>query len=157
MRYYGFGSYYLSSLQQGLQAAHVIADMGAYHRVHHGSPFDEHGVQEAVMFYEWAEDHKTIILLNGGNSADLVELHTFLQNGRGQHSFPFSIFHEDEISLNKAATSVGIVLPPKIYETAEMDRSKGWNIDGDKPYTRPKLNGWEEELIIRLNRCGLAK
>lgn len=125
---------------------------------------DDH-VMQVLTLKEWSINHKTIVLLNGGNSADLLELHEFMKDGARQqlNEFPYAKFNEDEQSLCGALTSVGIVLPPHIYDTAAMDRrakSTSWisMFEKDAWVHRPiGLNAWEEELIVRLNQYGLAK
>lgn len=170
MRYYGFGNYYLSSLQQGLQAHHVCVEMFNQFNNKDQPPADDW--QQWAHLDEWAKNHKTIVLLNGGNSADLLELHQFIQAGAEAqlNNFPYAKFHEDEQSLCGALTSVGIVLPAYIYDTAAIDRSMrgtlwvdkegrhGWaDVDGKKVQRPSGINDWEEELIVRLNKYGLAK
>ena len=127
MRFYGFGNYYLSSLQQGLQAAHVISDMAM--KCAYECPDEMSGWNQ---FSDWAKNHKTIVLLNGGNSADLLELYEFLSNPANK--YPTALFSEDEQSLNSALTSVGIILPAEIYESAALIRANailsGTNVDG---------------------------
>lgn len=167
MRYYGFGNYYLSSLQQGLQAHHVCVEMfNQYNAQSFAAAFKHLGNDSSTIrrwnaLDDWAKNHKTIVLLNGGNSADLKELHEFLSSV--EHDYPFSKFHEDEVSLCGALTSVGIILSPRIYDTAAIDREmrgQPWIsvIRNGKPIVRPTdLTPFEEELIAKLNQYGLAK
>ena len=65
MRFYGFGNYYLSSLQQGLQSAHVVGDLAA------ASVSKGKVTKMGKIYFKWASKHKTMVLLNGGNSASL--------------------------------------------------------------------------------------
>ena len=58
MRAYFFGNLYMSSIQQGIQAAHAVADM-----------FIKYSNENEPNYHplrEWATDHKTMILLNAG-------------------------------------------------------------------------------------------
>lgn len=148
MRYYGFGNFYLSSIQQGVQAFHGLGDM----LVHYNrfSDFNGSALKEAHdNLIEWAANHKTVILKNGGNSEDLHELFRFLETGPG--NYPFVTFREDRASLNNALTHVGIVLPEEIYGAADFSRT-----NRDPNVLRLALSDWKEELISRMNRCGLA-
>ena len=166
MRFYGFGNYYLSSLQQGLQAGHTISEL-----------FVKYTPKQSGMttgglhsIYTWARNHKTMVLLNGGNSKDLQNLYEFLESTCGQ--FPFAKFHEDEQSLNCALTYVGIILPSYIYDTAAAIRNGSAIFNEDGSVTVPvteevgesisstldfNLTENELELCQRLNMCGLAK
>lgn len=159
MRFYAFGNYYLSSLQQGLQAKHAGDEMENtyqhYHDLHKDGKLEtDSPLLEAWNNLDnWRRHHKTVILLNGGNCKDLIDLRFFLM--KGHDKFPYAAFREDEASLNNAVTSVAIVLPEYIYETAESDRRVRLGMVNNSD--RPSLSGWEEELIVRLNQCGLAK
>jgi len=128
-RFYGFGNYYLSSLQQGLQAAHAVGELFTQH------PADS---KEFKAVYEWARDHKTMVLLNGGNSKDLAELYYFFKQNCG--SLAFAKFHEDDASLCGALTYVGIILPSRIYDTSAALRNPDFSAimmdDGGQPISQ---------------------
>lgn len=172
MRLYTFCNYYLSSLQQGLQTAHVVHEL-----------FNKYPDNDCLrgdtgsQLRDWSLDHKTIVILNGGNCLTLTELDLFLRNT--DNKFPFESFCEDGQSLNFALTCVGIVLPARIYEAAEKIRSRqcifiekneqGFGLRYNLRYisNHPDYNStetdlvlfspFEKELIERLNQCGLAK
>lgn len=169
MRFYGFGNYYLSSLQQGLQAGHAAVDLHVKYNILEQGHFDIKPCQD--MYNDWAQNHKTMVLLNGGNSADLADLYSFLYCE--ENPYPFVKFHEDEVSLNGALTYVGMILPPKIYDTAAyMRQQRNYNFDSERNLLTfyPKIPGSDvlviEEVILsnfeynlceRLNQYGLAK
>lgn len=161
MRYYGLTNYYLSSIQQGIQNAHCVTDMA----IQYG--FGLTIRPQGPLFRDWAENHKTMVLLNGGNQESLQDFYSFLAGP--SNPFPFGFFCEDEQSLNGAMTCVGIVLPERIYDSAALMRQRSteiikindeepnrvWITDNNlKEYI---LSGWEFELCERLNQCGLAK
>lgn len=147
MRFYGFGNYYLSSLQQGLQSAHTVAELFI--------KYDQHSEQTNMVF-DWAKDHKTMVLLNGGNSANLAELHSSFEVLEAQGmNLPFAKFHEDEISLNNALTYVGIVVPEKYYTIASEIRQMR-NVEVMEFFAFNSLEDWEKELIFILNSYRLA-
>lgn len=107
-RAYFIGNMYLSSIQQGIQAAHVLQEM------HNKYFFMSSGAAHAL--FEWGRNDKTIILLNGGYASALQELYENLLfwsfNGT---EFPVAKFHEEHDALNGALTSVGIILPESVY------------------------------------------
>ena len=60
LRLYSFCNAYLSSIQQGIQTAHVIGRMAKFYRNHKSA--------EAQMFWDWLEEghsNETIIVCNG--------------------------------------------------------------------------------------------
>ena len=161
MRGYFFGNYYLSSIQQGIQAAHCTADMAMKYSSHRGED-----LESWQTYCDWAQHHKTMVLLNGGNQASLNELAWFFNSV--DNIFPWEQFFEDEQSLNGCLTCVGIILPERIYEAAVLIRSRTteilkvkneetdcvWISSTETEFT---LSPWEYELIQRMNQCGLAK
>lgn len=110
-RGYFFGNMYLSSLQQGLQAAHVIQKMSTRYSMLHSDIASK-------IFFDWCNDDRTIILLNGGTQRDLQDLASRL-NLLTRHgtTYPLSYFEEEESALNGAVTSVGIILAENVYDS----------------------------------------
>lgn len=106
MRFYSLVNYYLSDLQRGLQTAHAVSEMLV----------DPNICSHKMSKYkDWAKNHKTIIILNGGNSKQLQETYDQLMPLCNSAGLPITKFHEDEQSLNNALTCVGMVLPEYVY------------------------------------------
>jgi len=128
-----------------------------------------------LQLHDWSRNHKTMVVLNGGNCETLDELMTFV--GSDNNTFPWQYFNEDGQSLNGALTCVGIVLPERIYEASAAARQRGskWKKGRDEilytlevpdntnttmayvcntfgPFTE-----WEKELVERLGTFGLAR
>lgn len=115
MRAYFFTNYYMSSIQKGIQSLHCVADMFSYYEHNDSSP------SKYDQLLDWANYHKTAILLNGGNSKDLKEMYDKLHFA-AKHTYPYGKFCEDEQSLNNAVTCVGILVPEKVYLLASVLR-----------------------------------
>jgi len=113
MRAYFFCNYYLSSIQQGIQSAHVLAEMYLNTKAQR-SIYDLRFTLE-----KWARDHKTIIVLNGGNSESVENIYNELVSIDIENRYPRAIFREDSISLNGAVTCCGIILPYNVYNFVE--------------------------------------
>ena len=116
MRFYTFCNFYLSSIQQGIQSAHCLHELFV-------QPCRTGDVLARTMLWDWAQHHKTIIVLNGGTSADLNEMTISLGKIARGANIPFASWAEDGPSLNNAATCVGMIVPAKIYEAAALLRS----------------------------------
>jgi hypothetical protein len=147
MRFYGFGNYYLSSLQQGLQAAHLVGELFTQYDLS-SSQYD--------LVKDWGTNHKTMVLLNGGNSANLQALFELFQKfAREGMPLPFANFHEDEQSLGGALTYVGIVIPEKYYNAAfsirKMNPAESLHF-----FNEQNFKEWEIELVCELNNYKLA-
>lgn len=166
MRAYFFGNMYLSSIQQGIQAAHVTHELF--------NKYDSAHSDEGLLLREWSEDHKTMILLNAGYGENIHTLSERFSNS--ENPYPWANFHEEEASLDGAITCVGIVLPEKIYEAAARLRKvpfrkkeetlqkiedtgeiTWWDtIDGESISTTHPISKWEFNFIQELNNYGMA-
>lgn len=112
MRLYSFTNFYLSPLQYGLQTAHCVSEMAAMVR-----PLSADYSPLRDKFYDWAENHKTIIICNGGNQAMLEDLFTKLIDPCHALQLPLVKFYEDEQSLGGALTSVALLVSEMLYDT----------------------------------------
>ena len=111
LRAYFFGNMYLSQIQQGIQAAHVVTKMfGKYGREFEGSMGNA-----GDTLFDWADQGVTKILLNGGYQSNLATIHDALGLLCPMLELPYMKFHEEEAALNGALTSVGVVVPAEVY------------------------------------------
>lgn len=106
-RAYFFGNMYISPIQHGIQAAHVVTELFVKYKPLEMSstPF------ESNVLYRWAEEHKTKMLMNGGYQSNLEKIHKIFEFIGPVLGLPFAKFHEEEEALNGALTSVGVVVP----------------------------------------------
>lgn len=112
-RGYFFGNMYLSPIQQGIQAAHVIQDM--YTRTY--QPLLVRSYNGPKIFMDWMNIDRTMILLNGGYQTSLESLYEkFKQITKNGKLYPIGAFREEQEALNGCMTSVGIILPKKVYD-----------------------------------------
>lgn len=96
---------YLSPAQCGVQAVHVCSDMyGKYNNDAESYPI------ELSMYNDWATNHKTAVILKGGNCVTLTDSWKILEQYAYFLHLPIHAFHEDA-TLNNALTGVGIILP----------------------------------------------
>jgi hypothetical protein len=136
LRLYTFTHFMLSSIQQGIQAGHAAVELTR--RGHD-------------LTIEWAKDWKTMICLNGGNSQELKELVFFLSNH--DNTFPWCGFYESNEALDGSLTSIAIVLPARIFGTAENMRK----MKAGEQIPHFGFTEWEYELIELLSKTGLAR
>jgi hypothetical protein len=149
-RCYTFTLYQLSSIQQGIQAGHAAVELGikAYKRqmqLREGTWFS--------MYYKWATDWKTMVLLNGGDIEELCDIRNFFSSA-DVYQYPTAAFHESLESLSGLLTSVAIILPARIFKTAEELRKAKPVMSFDYP---DSFTDWELELIDRLSKASLAR
>jgi hypothetical protein len=144
MRLYSFTNYYLSPLQLGLQTAHVVGELTV--------PATNTDRKHRVAT-EWALFHKTIVILNGGNSASLDDLHKRLELLGNALQLPTAIFREDLQSLNGATTAVGIVVPAHVYDYAA---SEFFSVTAPI-YESIGITADEHDLAVITRSCPLAR
>lgn len=110
-RLYTFvANHYLSPLQCGLQTAHVVGELSQMHFYRN-------------IFERWAKVDKTIIICAAGNHKGVVDAFEQIRTItviRADMHLPYSIFHEDEQSMNGMATACGIIVPERIYDAKEI-------------------------------------
>ncbi len=161
MRAYFFCNMYLSSIQNGLQSGHVIAEMF----IKYEPEYDE---ELAGLLSYWAKNHKTMILLNAGYSETIHELVKFFY--AMENPYPWASFCESKEALDGALTCTGIILPEKVYEAAAFVRanpaeeaylmehgSMPGYYNGIVPADSFEFTKWETLLIQKLNTFGMAK
>lgn len=107
-RAYFFGNMYLSSIQHGIQAAHVVTTMLTSYN-------DD--TPERTVLLEWATQHMTKDLRVGGYQSTLNTIYEILKKTCPVIGVPFCKFHEEQDALNGALTSVGVVLDTNLLDS----------------------------------------
>ena len=163
MRLYTFvNGLYMRPIQFGIQSTHAVADMFIKYR-------DSYYNSQRVQLHEWAEHHKTMVILNAVNVAGLKDIFSFLDSP--ENPFPYGNFHEDEQSLGGVITCAAVVLPERVYTAAaDLRYNRGGEYD---PVTQVlkvvqrddtmrhtwneySLTPYEMRLAQKLNEFGLA-
>jgi hypothetical protein len=122
LRLYSFVNFYLSDIQKGIQTGHMAVDL-----------VREYGDEDILpkhcdLVADWADNHKTFIVLNGGNNLMLDNT----ANICAYSGLPWTTFYEDEESLGGLRTCVGVVVPEN-YFNATYSAANGFetvDIDG---------------------------
>lgn len=96
LRMYFFVMYNLSDIQKGIQAGHAAVE---YSR--------KYATKE--RFIDFADNHKTFILLSGGGSEDMLKRREELN----QFDIPFSQFREPD--LNNSLSALAFILPEDVF------------------------------------------
>lgn len=142
LRAYFFNNMYLTGIHAGIQAQHCTAEM-----------FLKYGGDRAYpdnnMMQHWADTFKTTIVLNGGYASNLIRIATLLASN--QNPYPWAEFTESEDALNGCITSVGVVLPEKIFNYERSVREKaetGWGAIAE-------LSDFEKQLAKEVSACRL--
>jgi len=177
---------YLNGIQHGIQSGHATDQLWAKY-VRRILPFigtwggpvtaiDQEAVRFLHTLVEFASDHKTWIVMNGGDHEALVDLYNFLSNPAWH--YPYS--HFTEPGLNDAFSSVAVVIPERLYDTTAQALGKAvaqmnwvedrngachaaskWAERMDAPThaecSRRLYTAWEVEFLKRKHKCDLAR
>ena len=119
MRCYHLNNFYLHEKHCGIQSAHSQHELMLKYTDPSNPTIKSPFCQPQLEGYlEWARNHKTIIVLNGGMQSHLQEWVEFLTPL--SHSYAWAKFNESEEALNGALTNVAVVLPERIYTFARQ-------------------------------------
>ena len=98
---YCVNNMYFMGIQAGIQSAHSLADL-----VYDYSVNDYLPRIDTTLFSEWIENHKTMIIVNGGDTKMLVEFNSLVELS----SFPHSEFFETGVSKD-CLSNVCVIAP----------------------------------------------
>lgn len=149
LRLYTFCNFYLSSIQQGIQSAHVTHSLFVKYP----------SVKSNEMLWDWAKHARTMIVLNGGANTDVHESFNLVSKLNLEYEgrvLPFESFNEDEMSLGGVMTCWGIVLPRQIYD-ARFNRDTMSYVYDDGTQLIDYAGRAENEFLVMLKNCGLAR
>ena len=111
MRAYFLTNQYLSSIQHGIQAGHCLQEIN--------NKFPNNKILK-----DWAENHKTMYVLNGGTSEQMRSDLSYLFEHKS-NDLPWATFYEP--SIDNALTCIGIIVPETIYNPSE--EFKPWSFE----------------------------
>lgn len=146
MRLYTFNNMYLSSIQHGIQSAHVVHELFLNYADPNGSPSNK-------MLWDWANNHKTMIVTNGGYQSNLRSIAKTLE--RVDNPYPFASFYEESDSLNGCLTSVGVVLPVEVYGLVANMREQGY--ESTKEYLAGQIHDIPYGVVLIMDILLKAK
>jgi len=107
LRLYSFAAaQYLSPLQVGLQTAHATAELSR----RYGPLCPRH-----ALYGQWADEHKTIVILSAGNHAGVLRAFEVLNQLGAELNLPSALFREDEESMSGMATACACIVPESFY------------------------------------------
>lgn len=134
LRFYCFVNFYLSSIQQGIQTGHCAVDLVRKYAYSVNDEVSEEDEKRAYLVNQWADHHKTFIVLNGGDADGIDNAQKIIC----ATDLPWAKFHESEGALNGLRTCVGVVLPDFIFAAqydAELTKELADKFGGAKIYS----------------------
>lgn len=139
MRLYSVTNMYMAGIHAGIQTQHSTGELFAKYR--------KDSVQNHTIF-EWVNDHKTTIVLNGGMHQDLVAVLNLLEEWEKHDEnevIPFAPFYEP--GVNNALTSISIVMREDAIEFMDLIRKTRLET--------PEFEELQEQMLIAYGRKGV--
>ena len=132
----------LNEKQHGIQSGHCAGDLFLKHR--------ENKTELDRQYWDWAENHKTVCLLNGINYRGLLNMVEMFDTP--ENPYPWGTFNEDFDSLGGLMTCVSICLPERIYARARMLYPLPATLIDDvvAELSREGYTQWEIALMLKL-------
>ena len=146
LRAYFFNNMYLQAIHAGIQAQHCTAEMFVKY------PYDTCTPDQDIL-YDWADYHKTTIILNGGYASNLERIISILNNPN--NPYPWGYFCESQEALKGCLTSVGIILPRKVFEGAKYMSTSSPSLVKDRYIQLNNITSFESEIMKELSQCKL--
>lgn len=154
MRAYTFTNFMLNSVAQGIQPGHCLVDIVRDYQKH------PEGIA-CERAEDWADNHKTMICLNGGNHANIKDIWAQLNEIGSILQLPYGSFHEDEDTLGGLMTCCGIIVPENIYTVAVLrwfeNDTKGSDRDGNITIIDDVLTPYQKKLAALIRSYPLAR
>jgi len=149
LRFYCFVNFYLSSIQQGIQTGHAAVDLVRKYALDGEEDPSVEELRRAAVVVDWADNHKTFIILNGGDNDGI----SHAQNIISATDLPWAKFHESEGALDGLRTCVGAVIPDFIFNaTLDVDLTKEMaaRFDDKKIYsfTCENESGFDPKIVF---------
>lgn len=132
LRAYALVNQYIEGIHAGIQTAHALMEAV--------SKYEVKCTDQALMFQDWYENHKTLIVLNGGYQQRIYEAMELWE----KCDFPFAHFCEEQDALNGALTAAVIILPEYIYDRNNHVSTE----DGEILFHMPMLDMVGEETQL---------
>lgn len=104
---------YLKELQCGIQATHVLGELVSKYCGR---------VMFSDVIVKWANEHKTIVLLDAINAEGVKSVLSRLELSAENAGSPFASFNEDVKSFDGAITGCGFIATSEIANEAFLDR-----------------------------------
>jgi hypothetical protein len=149
LRAYFFQNMYLQGIHAGIQTQHCTAEMFVKYL-----PFEN---RCSDMLYDWANHHKTTIILNGGYASNLHRIVDLLTSP--DNPYPWAYFCESEEALEGCITNVGVIVPKTVYdyvsEQEKLTKESGLVFVSVKHVWG--LSDFQVELAREISKCHLMR
>lgn len=131
LRMYGMVPYNISPIQQGIQFGHAVVEYGLK-------------LGNTVEYKDWAENHKTFIILNGGTTNDRPDIVTGEYKGTlNRHKETLKLngvsvmpFYEPD--LGDQLTAIVFIVDERVFNKKDYPNFEDWLFENYEDYLNVK-------------------
>lgn len=127
---YSLVMYNISPIQQGIQAYHATIEAV--------NSFGNSNTINEEQFKNWAQNWKTVIILNGGTSKDIELHHDILWKNKVRHNY----FREPD--LNNAMSAISFIVDERVFNKEKYPNFIPTNGLITNDIFQPGYNEWLE-------------
>jgi hypothetical protein len=147
LRMYGLVNYQLTGIQKGIQFLHGV--------VEYSQMVNRIGGESLTLYNDWANNHKTVILLNGGTTNHRLNSENGLPFGTlnnyalklSENGIEFSTFNEPD--LGDQLTSVAFIVDERVFNKKDYPNFEDWLVENHKDYSDIKGTSYQiSESVI---------
>lgn len=139
-RMYGLTNYQLTGIQKGIQFLHGV--------VEYSQLVNKIGGEELDIYNDWANNHKTVILLNGGttnyNTNDkglpIGTLNNHVIN-LSNNKIRFATFNESD--LGDQLTAIVFIVDERVFNKKDYPNFEDWVIENYGDLLKPDPNNYK--------------
>lgn len=124
LRLYSFCNMYISHIQAGIQTGHMSDNMSVKYLATPGianTTFQE----KKRQYTEWIKDHKTYIILSGGDDEEINRINSLIEEICNKDSVALPIGYFKEPGLGGIRTCCGLVVPERYFAAKKESHDDG--------------------------------
>ena len=132
LRMYGLVPYNISPIQQAIQFGHAVVEYGQ--RVKLPQAMSKMSINASCIYDDWADNHKTVMLLNGGTTNDRLDNDGLPFGSLNQHvikldemKIDFATFYEPD--LGDQLTAIVFVVDERVFNRKKYPDFEDWIIE----------------------------
>jgi hypothetical protein len=137
----------MSGIHAGIQAGHAAVElMQKYY-----CKDSLEGEIKKIMVLDWAQTHKTFIVLNGGMSPAIHEMKAHLE--KFENPYPWSFFIEPD--ADNLLSSLVVILPEEMYGDEANAYSREFS-KGEFTFAGMNFSDWEKKFLQLKSKARFA-
>ena len=128
LRFYSFCNMYISHIQAGIQTGHMSDNMSVKYLLN-TTLKNNVFLEKKKVHEEWIRNHKTYIILSGGDSDEIYRINGLLNGMCHTDVLALPVGSFNEPGLNNMMSCCGVVVPERYFKAVKIKASDDSNWD----------------------------